>query len=81
MLGAWMKRGAWWSCLGVGRYSFAPYKVVWEAYGKSNFTPQVFSAFQGRLWQPNQAMHSFYAPSPRASSGFRPASALLGARN
>jgi len=59
MLGAWMKRGAWWACLGVGKYSFAPYKVVWEAYGKSTFTPQVFSAFQGRPWQPNQAMHSF----------------------
>jgi hypothetical protein len=43
----------------VGRYSFAPHKVVWEAYGKHTFAPRVFSAFEGKPWQPNQAMHSF----------------------
>jgi len=59
LLGGWIKRGTWWACLGVGKYSFAPHKVVWEAYGKSTFTPRVFSAFDGRPWQPNQAMHSF----------------------
>lgn len=59
LLGAWIKRGIWWACLGVGRYSFAPHKVVWEAYGKHTFAPQVFSAFEGKPWQPNQAMHSF----------------------
>lgn len=59
MLGAWIKRGIWWACLGVGKYSFAPHKVVWEAYGKRAFAPQVFSAYEGRPWQPNQAMHAF----------------------
>jgi hypothetical protein len=59
LLGAWIKRGIWWACLGVGRYSFAPHKVVWEAYGKRTFAPRVFSAFEGKPWQPNQAMHSF----------------------
>jgi len=58
LLGAWIKRGIWWACLGVGKYSFSPYKVVWEAYGKHNFAPQVFSAFEGKPWQPNQAMHA-----------------------
>ena len=64
MLGAWMKRGAWWACLGVGKYSFAPYKVVWEAYGKSTFTPQVFSAFQGRPWPrtPSARVHGNQLP-------------------
>jgi hypothetical protein len=59
LLGAWIKRGIWWACLGVGKYSFAPYKVVWEAYGKHTFAPRVFSAFEGKPWQPNQAMHAF----------------------
>ncbi|MGO8678366.1 MAG: SAM-dependent DNA methyltransferase [Limisphaerales bacterium] len=65
LLGAWIKRGIWWACLGVGRYSFAPHKVVWEAYGKHTFAPRVFSAFDGKPWQPNQAMHSFI-PCPTA---------------
>jgi len=59
LLGAWIRRGIWWACLGVGKYSFAPHKVVWEAYGKKTFAPRVFSAFEGKPWQPNQAMHSF----------------------
>jgi len=59
LLGAWIKRGIWWACLGVGGYSFAPHKVVWEAYGKHTFAPQVFSAVEGKPWQPNQAMHAF----------------------
>jgi hypothetical protein len=59
MLRTWIMRGVWWACLGVGKYSFAPYKVAWEAYGKSNFTPRVFSPFHGKPWQPNQAMHAF----------------------
>ena len=42
MLNAWMKRGIWWACLGVGEYNFAPFKVVWEAYGKANFRPRIF---------------------------------------
>jgi hypothetical protein len=59
LLGGWIKRGIWWACLGVGRYSFAPHKVAWEAYGRHTFAPQVFSAFDSKPWQPNQAMHSF----------------------
>jgi hypothetical protein len=59
LLGAWIKRGVWWACLGVGRYSFVPHKVVWEAYGQHTFAPQLFSLFEGKPWQPNQAMHSF----------------------
>ncbi|HEX3989162.1 MAG TPA: SAM-dependent DNA methyltransferase, partial [Verrucomicrobiae bacterium] len=59
LLGAWIKRGVWWAFLGVGKYSFALHKVVWEAYGKHTFAPKVFSSFGQALWQPNQAMHSF----------------------
>lgn len=59
MLNTWMKRGQWWACLGVGEYSFAPFKVVWEAYGKANFRPQIFGSVNGKPWQANQAMHAF----------------------
>ena len=34
MLRASMNKGNWWAMLGVGPYSFAPFKVIWEAYGK-----------------------------------------------
>ena len=59
MLNAWMKRGIWWACLGVGEYNFAPYKVAWEAYGKANFRPRIFGSYNGKPWQANQAMHAF----------------------
>jgi hypothetical protein len=48
-------RGFWWALLGVGPYSFAPWKVAWEALGKKSFTPAVLD---GR-WQGNQALHAF----------------------
>jgi hypothetical protein len=59
MLNALIRRGTWWACLGVGPYSFAPFKVVWEAYGKKAFNPRVFSSVDGKPWQANQAMHAF----------------------
>jgi hypothetical protein len=65
MLNTWLKRGLWWALLGVGDYSFAPFKVVWEAYGKDTFKPRVFSAHNGKPWQANQAMHAFIPCSTR----------------
>jgi len=41
--------------MGVGPYSFAPWKVIWEAYGKKEFRPIKISG----EWQGNQAMHAF----------------------
>ena len=52
-------RGTWWALLGVGPYAFAPFKVIWQAYGKSDFTPIVLSSVDGQTWQANQAMHAF----------------------
>ena len=54
-----MNRGNWWVLLGVGRYTFAPFKVIWQAYGKDHFTPIVLSGVDGQMWQGNQAMHAF----------------------
>lgn len=59
LIGSAIKKGLWWSLLGVGPYSFAPWKVVWEAYGKKEFRPQLFSAEEGQPWQPNQALQAF----------------------
>ena len=54
-----ISRGYWWALFGVGRYSFAPFKVMWEAYGKSQFRPIVLGCVDGRAWQGNQSMHAF----------------------
>ena len=54
-----IKKGFWWSLLGVGSYSFAPYKVIWQAYGKKDFSPVVLEPYQGKPWQGNQAMNAF----------------------
>ena len=59
MLNASMKQGKWWACLGVGEYNFAPFKIVWEAYGKKTFNPRIFSSHNMKPWQANQAMHAF----------------------
>ena len=52
-------KGVWWSLFGVGPYSFAPYKVIWEAYGKSHFHPVILNSAEGQVWQANQAMQAF----------------------
>jgi len=52
-------KGIWWSLLGVGPYSFAPYKVIWESYGQKDFNPIILGGVSGRVWQANQAMHAF----------------------
>jgi len=52
-------KGLWWSLLGIGPYSFAPWKIVWEAYGKKSFSAKLFTSSNGRLWQPNQALQAY----------------------
>ena len=59
LLRAAIDRGYWWALLGVGPYSFAPFKVIWEAYGKNQFNPVVLSSVNGQAWQGNQSMHAF----------------------
>ena len=50
-----IKRGLWWALLGVGSYNFAPYKIVWEAYGKKKFNPILVEGH----WQANQSLQAF----------------------
>ena len=46
-------------CKGGSAVSTAPYKVIWEAYGKSHFHPVILNSEDGQVWQANQAMHAF----------------------
>jgi hypothetical protein len=55
MLSATLQRGYWWAMLGVGKYNFLPYKVVWESYGKTSFNPKVFEG----NWQANQSLQAY----------------------
>ncbi len=55
MIGSWIKRGIWWSLLGVGSYNFASYKIIWEAYGKITFRPLLMNS----KWQVNQALQCY----------------------
>lgn len=41
--------------LGVGPYSFYPYKVIWEAYGRASFRPIIIPGH----WQANQSLQAF----------------------
>ncbi|HRK26006.1 MAG TPA: N-6 DNA methylase [Chitinophagales bacterium] len=55
LLNALLKRGYWWALLGVGAYNFYPYKIVWQAYGKTTFKPKLFIG----SWQANQALQAY----------------------
>jgi hypothetical protein len=59
MIRSSIEKGYWWAALGVGPYSFSPYKVAWQAYGKSEFKPILIGSNSGLPWQGNQAMHAF----------------------
>lgn len=59
LIGSAIAKGLWWSLLGVGPYSFAPWKIVWEAYGRREFRPRLFSSENGKPWQPNQALQAY----------------------
>jgi hypothetical protein len=55
LIQAYIQRGIWWALLGVGKYNFQKYKIVWEAYGKASFRPQLFAG----VWQANQSLQAF----------------------
>jgi hypothetical protein len=60
MINSWINKGYWWAMLGVGEYSFKPYKIMWKAFGESVFTPKLLhpdSIFGS--WQGNQSLNAF----------------------
>lgn len=65
LIRSWIKKGYWWALMGVGPYSFMPYKVVWEAYGRSSFKPIVVKG----NWQANQALQAFIPVKSKKEAG------------
>jgi hypothetical protein len=55
LINVWIQKGYWWALLGVGEYNFFPFKIVWEAYGKTAFKPKIFPG----TWQANQSLQAF----------------------
>ena len=53
------EKGIYWPLIGVGAYSFAPWKLAWESFGRKRFVPMLFSSNSGLHWQGNQALHAF----------------------
>lgn len=66
LIGNWISRGRWWALLGMGSYSFAPFKVVWEAYGRRRFLPLLVPG----TWQVNQSLQA-YLPCGSEAEGLR----------
>ena len=71
MIQTWRERGYWWALLGVGKYNFMKYKVVWEAFGRKTFNPQLFSG----NWQANQSLQA-YIPAKTKKEAHRILKAL-----
>lgn len=60
LINTWIKKGYWWALLGVGEYSFVPYKVMWKAFGDSVFTPKLLQPDRNfGSWQGNQSLNAF----------------------
>lgn len=61
LIQAQIKKGAWFSLLGVGPYTFLQHKVVWRAYGQKTFNPKLFIDTPEIKWVPNQALQCYVA--------------------
>lgn len=60
LLGTQLAQGRWWALLGVGAYAFAPYKVLWSAYGGHRLDARVFGPRDdGTVWQGDQALQAY----------------------
>ena len=59
MLQNQIKKGTYWSLMGIGGYTFSPWKIVWESYGKKEFDPQLFALYREKPWIPNQALQAY----------------------
>lgn len=50
-----------WALLGVGEYSFAPFKLLWLTAGQATFEPKIISTLGSKPWQANQSLQAFMA--------------------
>ena len=54
-----ISRGLYWGLMGLGKYSFSPYKIIWLTAGEKNFKPVLVDHFAGKPWQANQSLQAF----------------------
>ena len=68
LINVWISKGYWWALLGVGKYSFARHKILWEAYGRKTYTPKIFSGKNRMCWQGNQSLHAYIPTDDRETA-------------
>lgn len=54
-----IQKGLYWGLMGVGKYSFAPFKIVWLTAGEKTFKPELIASLNGKSWQANQSLQAF----------------------
>ena len=54
-----ISKGLYWGLMGLGKYSFSPYKIIWLTAGEKMFTPILVDNFEGKPWQANQSLQAF----------------------
>lgn len=60
LINTWINKGFWWSLMGVGAYSFPPYKIMWKAFGDNVFTPKLlYPDSNFGSWQGNQSLNAY----------------------
>jgi len=54
-----ISKGLYWGLMGVGKYSFSPYKIIWLTAGEKKFKPILVDSVDGKAWQANQSLQAF----------------------
>jgi hypothetical protein len=54
-----ISKGLYWGLMGLGKYSFSAYKIIWLTAGEKVFTPNLVDNFEGKPWQANQSLQAF----------------------
>jgi hypothetical protein len=68
MINSSINKGLWWAMLGVGVYSFAPFKIAWLAYGVDKFKPIFLETSADLCWQGNNALQAFMPFTDKADA-------------
>lgn len=54
-----ISKGLYWGLMGLGKYSFSPYKIIWLTAGEKKFKPNLVDNVEGKAWQANQSLQAF----------------------
>lgn len=58
MVRIWREKGCWWALVGVGPYTFLPWKILWKAFGQG-FAPYTAGPILGKPQVPFQALQAY----------------------